>query len=219
MHSRSSSPIVPRVTWSRKLPHRVHARISRWRSMRTRRKLLTVFRDPPVLRTLTLDGMLLTEVDVCRDADDVFSDHKRQRTYVICGQGVVDVLDDNGSPIQRIPTATGARTGLFVPELDRLFVAVPARTGKEAEIRVFGRRRVHCRSKRSRSLHRPHGTRRSRAAAAVRFSPRNTIYRMALPVPTARGRELLPPPGRPRRRRKPCAWKGTAATFNPFVLN
>ena len=49
--------------------------------------------------------------------------------YVICGQGVVDVLDDNGSRIQRIPTATGARTGLFVPELERLFVAVPARMG------------------------------------------------------------------------------------------
>ena len=101
------------------------------------RRLLTAFRDPPILRTLTLDGRLLTDVDVCRDADDVFVDRKRHRTYVICGQGVVDVLDDNGSRIQRIPTATGARTGLFVPELDRLFVAVPARTGTTAEIRVF----------------------------------------------------------------------------------
>ncbi len=101
------------------------------------RKLLTVFRDPPLLRTLTLDGMPLAEVDVCRDADDVFVDHKRQRAYVICGEGVVDVLDGNGLPIQRIPTGAGARTGLFVPELDRLFVAVPARTGTGAEIRVF----------------------------------------------------------------------------------
>jgi hypothetical protein len=81
--------------------------------------------------------MRLAEVNVCRDADDVFVDHKRQRVYVICGEGVVDVLDGNGLPIQRIPTAAGARTGLFVPELDRLFVAVPARTGKDAEIRVF----------------------------------------------------------------------------------
>ena len=101
------------------------------------RRLLTVFRDPPLLRTLTLDGMPLAEVKVCRDADDVFVDHKRRRAYVICGEGVVDVLDGNGLPIQRIPTAAGARTGLFVPELDRLFVAVPARTGTDAEIRVF----------------------------------------------------------------------------------
>jgi hypothetical protein len=102
-----------------------------------RRRLLTVFRDPPILRTLTLDGMLLMDADVCRDADDVFLDRKRHRTYVICGQGVVDVLDENASPIQRIPTAAGARTGLFVPELDRLFVAVPAQAATKPHIRVF----------------------------------------------------------------------------------
>jgi hypothetical protein len=101
------------------------------------RRLLTAFRDPPVLRALTLEGMRLTDVDICRDADDVFVDRKRHRTYVICGQGVVDVLDHDGSRVQRIPTAAGARTGLFVPELDRLFVAVPARTGTAAEIRVL----------------------------------------------------------------------------------
>ena len=101
------------------------------------RRLLTAFRDPPILRMLTLDGMLLMDADVCGDADDVFLDLRRHRTYVICGQGVVEVLDDKGSLIQRIPTATGARTGLFVPELDRLFVAVPARTATRAEVRVF----------------------------------------------------------------------------------
>ena len=90
-----------------------------------------------MLRTLTLDGVLPADVDVCGDADDVFVDRKRHRTYVIGGEGVVDVLNDHGLRIQRISTAAGARTGLFVPELDRLFVAVPARTGTKAEIRVF----------------------------------------------------------------------------------
>lgn len=101
------------------------------------KRLLIVFRDPPILRTMTLDGKLLADVGVCGDADDVFVDHTRHRTYVICGQGIVDVLNENGSPIERIVTAAGARTGLFVPELDRLFVAVPARRGTKAEIRVF----------------------------------------------------------------------------------
>jgi DNA-binding beta-propeller fold protein YncE len=101
------------------------------------KRLLVVFRDPPVLRTLTLDGVLLSDVDVCRDADDVFVDSKRRRTYVICGEGVVDVLNGNGLHVQRISTSAGARTGLFVPELDRLFVAIPARAGTKAEVRVF----------------------------------------------------------------------------------
>lgn len=101
------------------------------------KQLLVVFRDPPILRTMTLDGKLLADMDVCRDADDVFVDRKRHRVYVICGQGVVDVLNDNGSRIERIATAVGARTGLFAPELDRLYVAVPSRSGTKAEIRIF----------------------------------------------------------------------------------
>jgi hypothetical protein len=39
--------------------------------------------------------------------------------------------------LARIPTAAGARTSLFVPELDRLFVAVRANAGEPASIRVF----------------------------------------------------------------------------------
>ena len=37
----------------------------------------------------------------------------------------------------RVRTAEGARTGLFSPELGRLFVAVPHRANAAAEIRVF----------------------------------------------------------------------------------
>ena len=38
---------------------------------------------------------------------------------------------------QRLPTAAGARTSLWVPELDRLYVAVPHRGNQQAEIRIF----------------------------------------------------------------------------------
>jgi hypothetical protein len=34
-------------------------------------------------------------------------------------------------------TAPGARTSLWVPELDRLLVAVPRDGGRDAEIRVY----------------------------------------------------------------------------------
>jgi hypothetical protein len=39
--------------------------------------------------------------------------------------------------LARVPTASGARTSLFVPELDRLFVAVRAASNEPAAIWVF----------------------------------------------------------------------------------
>jgi len=94
-------------------------------------RVLVVFRSPPTLMALSIqDGHLAATVETCRDADDVFVDPKRRRVYVSCGEGVIDVLEPGESGYQeiaRVPTVSGARTALFVPELDRLFVAV--RTG------------------------------------------------------------------------------------------
>lgn len=36
-----------------------------------------------------------------------------------------------------IPSAAGARTSLFVPSLDRLYLAVPHRGAQAAEIRIY----------------------------------------------------------------------------------
>lgn len=44
---------------------------------------------------------------------------------------------DHAAAIDRIPTAPGARTALFVPELSRLYVAVPHRGSQAAEIRGY----------------------------------------------------------------------------------
>ena len=75
------------------------------------------------------DGALLASADVCGDADDLFFDPTRQRVYVSCGEGLLDVLDAKESAyrhVARIATVPGARTSLFVPELDRLLLAVRA---------------------------------------------------------------------------------------------
>jgi hypothetical protein len=40
--------------------------------------------------------------------------------------------------LARVPTVSGARTSLFVPEFDRLYVAVRARSSEPAAIWVFG---------------------------------------------------------------------------------
>ena len=62
------------------------------------------------------------------------------RVYVSCGSGFVDVFETKGAVyrrIARIPTVSGARTSLFVPELDRLLVAARASSEEPAAIWIF----------------------------------------------------------------------------------
>ncbi|HKT73646.1 MAG TPA: hypothetical protein VJQ47_12195 [Steroidobacteraceae bacterium] len=104
-------------------------------------RVIAVFRRPAVLGVFrAAGGALLASVPTCADADDVFLDKKRDRLYVICGGGFVDVFERRGWAYQskeRIPTSSGARTGLFMPELDRLVVAIHASIGKPAAIWIL----------------------------------------------------------------------------------
>ena len=103
-------------------------------------RLITVTRDPAELLRLDLsDGALLSRTDTCEDADDVFFDAKRHRIYVSCGEGFLDIFEQrNGyERIARIPTVRGARTSLFSPMLDRLFVAGRATSREPAAIWVY----------------------------------------------------------------------------------
>ncbi|PSC05964.1 hypothetical protein SLNSH_06200 [Alsobacter soli] len=99
--------------------------------------LAIVARKPATLLRYGLDGSLLWRKATCGDADDVFYDARRRRFYVSCGEGFVDVQpDDPNVAPARIATSKGARTSLFVPETDRLYVASPA-SGGQAELLVF----------------------------------------------------------------------------------
>jgi DNA-binding beta-propeller fold protein YncE len=104
-------------------------------------RVLVAFRSPATLLALSSqNGRVAAKLETCGDADDVFVDPRRRRVYVSCGEGVVDVLEQSGTGyrhLARAPTVSGARTSLFVPELDRLFVAVRARSNEPAAIWVF----------------------------------------------------------------------------------
>jgi DNA-binding beta-propeller fold protein YncE len=104
-------------------------------------RVLVVFRNPPTLMALSSqDGHVVAKIETCGDADDVFVDSKRRRVYVSCGEGIVDVLEQREAEyrrLARVPTVSGARTSLFVPELDRLLVAVRTRSNEPAAIWVF----------------------------------------------------------------------------------
>src|SRR5438477_6090728 len=92
-----------------------------------------------VLNTESSD--VVARIDISGDPDDVFYDSKRHHIYAICGAGKIDVIEQTDAnhytDMTKIDTAEGARTGLFVPEHDTLFVAVPHHGSQKAEIRAY----------------------------------------------------------------------------------
>lgn len=99
-------------------------------------------RNPARLLVYDSDaGRVVASVDIVGDTDDLFYDAAKRRIYVAGGEGFITVLEqqdaDRYVASQRLPTAAGARTALFVPELGRLFLAVPHRGSQRAEIRVY----------------------------------------------------------------------------------
>jgi YVTN family beta-propeller protein len=106
-----------------------------------RRHVLVAFRTPAKLGAFSMDdGSLVASPDICGDADDLFVDANRRRVYISCGEGFLDVLDTAQGAyrrVARIATVAGARTSLFVPEMDRLMLAVRASGPEAAAIWVY----------------------------------------------------------------------------------
>jgi hypothetical protein len=105
-------------------------------------RLFVGCRLPPRLVILDANsGRVVAKLPIVADADDVFFDPSRHLLYVIGGEGAVDIIrmhDPNRyEHVGRIHTVVGARTGLFVSDLDRLFVAVPRRGSQMARLLVY----------------------------------------------------------------------------------
>ena len=105
-------------------------------------RLFVGCRVPPKLVVIdTKSGKAMAVLDCCGDIDDVFYDPAGKLVYLSGGNGYVDVIEQIAPNRYRltgkIKTAVGARTSLFVPQLKRLFVAVPARGEQKTEIRVY----------------------------------------------------------------------------------
>jgi len=105
-------------------------------------RLFVVCRIPPKLIVLnTEQGNRVASLPVIGDCDDVFYDASRRRLYAIGGEGGISVFQqqdpDHYREITRIKTVSGARTGFFSPDLDRLYVAVRQHGSQPAEIQVY----------------------------------------------------------------------------------
>jgi len=104
-------------------------------------RIAVAFRHPAKLNIYSItNGTVMLSASTCKDADDVFVDRVRERLYVSCGEGFVDIFElQDGTYHQagRFATVSGARTSLYVPELDRLFVAARATLTAPAAIWVL----------------------------------------------------------------------------------
>lgn len=105
-------------------------------------RLFVGLREPPRLAVLDAKtGRQVALLGAPGDADDLFYDASLQRIYLAAGAGVVAVYSqvdaDHYERLASVPTRAGARTALFDPSLDRLFVAAPRGGGANAQLLVF----------------------------------------------------------------------------------
>lgn len=109
-------------------------------------RLFVGVHSPPRLAVLdTTSGRLVALLPSVQDSDDLYYDPARKRVYVPGGEGFIDVFQmidpDHYQLLARIPTAVGARTAGYYGKqgkgFDRFYLAVPARGGQPAEVRIY----------------------------------------------------------------------------------
>jgi YVTN family beta-propeller protein len=108
----------------------------------TNHRLFLGCRNPAKLLVINSEsGKIIAQIDINSDTDDVFYDSPSKQIYVSCGGGYVDIIKqfepDKYEVTTRIESRSGARTSLFVLELNQLLVAAPARSGSEAQLMIY----------------------------------------------------------------------------------
>jgi DNA-binding beta-propeller fold protein YncE len=100
-------------------------------------------REKPVVLILDSEsGKEITSVPIPKDIDDLCYDAKHKRLYASCGEGILSVIRqrdaDQYETLENIPTVKLARTCIYDPVADRLYLGIPRQEGKEGpEIHVY----------------------------------------------------------------------------------
>lgn len=101
---------------------------------------------PPRLAVFdTASGSLIALLPSVQDSDDLYFDSVRKRIYMPGGEGFIYVFQmadpDHYRLLAKIPTAIGAKTAGYYGKqgkgFDRFYLAVPARGGQPAEVRIY----------------------------------------------------------------------------------
>lgn len=97
--------------------------------------------QPKLLVIDTQTGKTISSYNIDRDIDDIFYDTSKKQIYLSCGEGSVDVFKQKDPntyiSADRISSGSGARTSLFVPELNQLIVASPSGFNVDAALIVY----------------------------------------------------------------------------------
>lgn len=105
-------------------------------------RLFIVCRRPPEMIVLdTESGKIIARVPTVAVADDMWYDAARKRVYISGGEGMISVIAQQDvnhyRNVAQIETAPGGRTSQFVPQLNRLYLAVSRHGDQPAELRVY----------------------------------------------------------------------------------
>ncbi|HEX4586080.1 MAG TPA: hypothetical protein VH183_14720 [Burkholderiaceae bacterium] len=99
------------------------------------RRLFVIARKPGTLIILNADtGASIASFKAPERCDQLIWDAANRRIYALGGEGYIGVFQQNDpdhyAELTRVKSATGAKTGILVPELRRLYVAVSPGEGK-----------------------------------------------------------------------------------------
>src|ERR1700736_3012184 len=105
-------------------------------------RLFTITRKIPMMVVLdTQSGKEVARLRAAGECDDVFFDTGRKRIYVIGGEGIISVFQQNDPDhfelVANVPSAVGIRTGYYYAKRDRFYVAVPAKGNEPAQVWTF----------------------------------------------------------------------------------
>ncbi|MEP7233319.1 MAG: YncE family protein [Ginsengibacter sp.] len=108
----------------------------------TNHRLFIGCRHPAKLLVIdTQTGKTISFLNIDSDTDDVFYSSTNKEVYVSCGEGYVDVFtqaDANSYKANgKIETKSGARTSLFITELNLLIVASPLAFSRQAALLIY----------------------------------------------------------------------------------
>ena len=109
------------------------------------RRVFIAARRPARLLVLDMDsGKLIASLPGAADSDDMWYDATRKRIYIPSGEGFIFVYQqidaDHYARIAKISSAIGARTSAYFGQVGKhnsLYVAVPARANRGAEMWVY----------------------------------------------------------------------------------
>jgi DNA-binding beta-propeller fold protein YncE len=108
----------------------------------TNHRLFIGCRHPAKLLIIdTQTGKTISSFSIDKDVDDIFYNSVRKEIYLSCGVGYIDVFKQTDANTYaangKVSTHSGARTSLFVPELNQLIIASPSVFNSNASLLIY----------------------------------------------------------------------------------